>query len=214
MILYSRCRAIDKLVAAQRFEHPGEHRVIYYYCTGSKPGESRSNHNSCLRALIRQLAIKPNSLSVADDVRYEYGKRRLHDPKDCRFSVKECEELLGKLIPCDAKKLRTTIIIDALDECEGDVGLLTSLKELLGSRRQTMRLLLSSQIHIPVEDFFRDIGIVSISISPTQTKVDMRYFIHQEIKKQQLDPRPGILKTRPELRKEVEDTLLNRAGGM
>lgn len=143
--MYSRCRAVDKLLEAQGFEPTGEHRVIYYYCTGSKPGESRSNQNLCLRALIRQLAREPNSLSVAAPIRAEYDERKMDDSSDCKFSVKECEKLLEELIPSNPGILWTTIIIDAIDECEGDgYELLMSLKRLLGSRRRTMRLLLLS----------------------------------------------------------------------
>lgn len=69
-------------------------------------------------------------------------------------------------------------------------------------------------MHIQVENYFKDDGIVSIQISPAQTKVDMQYFIKEEVKKQQVDPRSGILKSNQKLRERVEAALSARASGM
>lgn len=59
------------------------------------------------------------------------------------------------LIPDDSNRLRVTIIIDALDECE-DRGnaLLQTLNRLVQYRPRSVRLLLSSQMHVEVEELY------------------------------------------------------------
>ena len=216
LILYHSCKAIDMLHDDQQLEPPGgEHRIIHYYCTGSKPGETRSNCNLCLRALIRQLARDSKTSSVAACVQAEYDKRKMDDSSDSRFSAKECEDILRRLIPRDPAKMRTTIIIDALDECD-DHGyeLLRSLASILQTRPRSVCLFLSSQMHVEVEPYFKDQGIILIEVNPSNTKTDMQYFIKKEIDKQREDPRPGILKSDEMLCQKVEAALSDHARGM
>jgi hypothetical protein len=213
LILYRRCRAIDELREGLGYETRAEHRVIHYYCTGSKPGETRSDCKVCLRALIRQLAIDLDNLSVAASVQAEYNNRKIDDPSDCRFSGKECERLLKELIQDDPRKMRTTIIVDALDECEdGGYELLNCLKSILSSRPQSIRLLLSSQMHVQVAPYFSENEIQSIEIKPSRTKDDMQNFIKKEMERQRV--LKGILDSDRALREQVIKELSIRATGM
>jgi hypoxanthine phosphoribosyltransferase len=152
---------------------------------------------------------------VAASVQAEYDRRKMDDPLDCRFSVKECERLLKELIPNDARKMRITIIIDALDECkDGGYELLKYLKSILSSRPQSVRLLLSSQMHVQVAPYFRDDEIQSIEINPTRTIDDMQNFIKKEMEKQRNSPLKGILDSDQALRGQVVKELSVRATGM
>ncbi|ERF72750.1 hypothetical protein EPUS_04803 [Endocarpon pusillum Z07020] len=179
------CRAIEELREDFKYGDHGEHPVIHYYCTGTP----------C--------------------VQEEYDKHKLDNPVDCRFSTTECEELLKKLIPSDPKKLRITIVIDALDECEDNgYELLEILGNLLQSRPQSIRLLLSSQLHVRVEENFGDNITESLRVNSTVTKDDMHTFIETEMEKRAKTPGNRILDSRTGLYVEVAGELTNRAMGM
>lgn len=215
LILPHRCRAIDEIHGDQGFESHGEHRVIHYYCTGSKPGEARSTRNLCLRALIRQLARLPHTLLMASAIRAEYDKRKMDGSSDCAFTDKECEKLLEELIPNDPERLRFTIIIDALDELEDDDSqcyeLLRSLENLVRNRPLSIRLLLSSHKHVRIG---RDRGIVIIDVVPALTKDDMQNFIKGEIERRTDHNYPGFLEHEPDLKEKVEKEISDKAMGM
>lgn len=139
----------------------------------------------------------------------------MDDASDCRFSVQECEKILTQLISSDPGKLRVTIVIDALDECEdhGD-ELLQILSRLVRCRPQSVRLLLSSQMHVDVTAYFKDQGVVSIEVNAAQTNDDMMFFIEEEMNRQRSKPLQGILRTDQELWAKVRMALSHRANGM
>ena len=189
--------------------------MIHYYCTGSKPGETRSNCKQCLRALVRQLASNPNDLTIAPPVQKEYEKLKKDNPTDCRFSITECIRLLKELIPTDPENLHITLVIDALDECE-DSGyeLLKVLGNLLRSRPQSIRLLLSSQLHVDVGLYFSDNIIQSLQIKHTMTRDDMHNFIEKKMEEKAKNSGDYILNSRKDLYAEVAGELTRRAAGM
>lgn len=152
---------------------------------------------------------------MATPVQAEYDRHKTDDPSDSGFSVDECERLLKKLIPNDPKEMRVTIVIDALDECE-DSGyeLLESLKGIVKSRPRSVRLLLSSQMHVRVAPFFGDNGIQSIQIYPARTNDDMQNFIRNEMEKQRETSLKGILHSDQELWAKVAKELSDCAKGM
>ncbi len=71
----------------------------------------------------------------------------MDNPTDSSFSTDQCKRLLEELILSDSEKLRITIVIDALDECEDGYELLKVLSNIVQTRKQSIRLLLSSQLH-------------------------------------------------------------------
>lgn len=138
----------------------------------------------------------------------------METPSQCRFSVTQFESLLTQLIPDDLE-MRVTIVIDALDECENSgYELLECLKRILRSRPQSVRLLLSSQMHVQVKPFFLDNEIQSIRIHPSRTQDDMRNFVTKEMEKHSRLSLKGILDSDEVLRKAVAKELLLQAKGM
>jgi hypothetical protein len=151
---------------------------------------------------------------VARPIQAEYDRHKTESPSECKLSVQDSERLLTELIP-DDPKIRITIFIDALDECE-DSGyeLLTCLQSILERRPHSVRLLLSSQMHVQVEPFFRRSGIESIQIHQTRTTGDMNSFITKEMDKHSKCSLKGILDSDKDLRERVAKELSARARGM
>jgi ankyrin repeat protein len=78
-----------------------------------------------------------------------------------------------------------------------------------------IRLMLSSQMHIPVSDYFLD-ALLTVQTSPLETYDDMRYYIETEISRLQKGPlgNQSILYKDPALRERLEKALQEHANGM
>ena len=156
-------------------------------------------------------------MGIARPVLHIYRQRRFDERTACNFSDTDCQNLLLDLISNDPNKLRLMIVIDALDECENNCyELLSSLKSLIRSRPQSVRLLLSSQLHIQDADLTNNGPIVSIQLQLVQTKKDMQAFIKKDMEKQLGKQRGlgGILEQDRQLYDKVGKALLHRAAGM
>jgi hypothetical protein len=152
---------------------------------------------------------------VARPVQVEYDRLKIESPSECKLSVQECESLLTALIPDVPHKRGVTLVIDALDECEdGGYDLLKCLVNILKVRPKSVRLLLSSQMHVQVEPLFHLYGIESIQIHAAETKVDMHNFITNEMEKHSNSSLGGILDSNKTLRETVAKELSARAKGM
>jgi hypothetical protein len=214
---YDRCKAIERLYEDIQLDPDSKHQVIHYYCTGSKSGETRSSSNLCLRALIRQLARRPNDTLVAQPVQAQYDGHKIESPSECKLSVQECEHLLIALIPDASHERVITLVIDALDECE-DSGyeLLRCLINIVKARPKSVRLLLSSQMHVQpqVAPVLDPRQIEYIQIHAAQTRFDMDQFISNEMEKHTKSSMGGILNADDQLRHRVAKELSARANGM
>jgi len=152
---------------------------------------------------------------VARPVQAEYDRHKIESPSECKLSVQDCESLLTALIPDVPHERGVTIVIDALDECEdGGYDLLKCLVNVLKSRPKSVRLLLSSQMHVQVERLFQPYGIESVQTHAAQTKVDMHNFITNEMEKHSKSSLGGILVSNNQLRDRVAKELSARANGM
>ena len=210
------CRAIDDLRSDQGFESRGESRIIYYYCTGSRLGEARSDKNLCLLALIRQLARKSETARIEDIVQSDYIRRKVEDPEKANLTDKECENMLKQLVSMHPHS-RITIVIDALDECDGSrYLLLTCLTNLVKCQPRSIRLFLSSQLHIQDEALLSGGLLNSIGISPAVVKHDMEAFINKEFddKLNASKGYGGILEKDEILCNEVKRIFKERAASM
>lgn len=95
-------------------------------------------------SLIAQVAWSPDYSSVADSVKCLYANRngRIKDKLD--------PSLLAGLI---SQYYRTTIIIDALDECNNHEGLLLHLQAVSSGSEGAMKFFSSSRTNVDPFDF-------------------------------------------------------------
>ena len=117
-----------------------EATIAYFYCVRSTKGVADCDPNRVLRSLLRQLVwTSDNSIdeNTADAMR---GRKGLPST--------DCINLLVQQIKTTD---RTTIIIDALDECEDFELLLEHLVDLSERCKPQLRLFLSSRDHIEVQ---------------------------------------------------------------
>ena len=185
-------------------EHVGG--IAYFYCVRQGQGQSGTDPMVILRSIVRQLASSLDGSSILPPIRRVYDKLRYERPGSGCLSLEECSELLTELTSYHSK---TTIILDALDECEKPYELLRALKRVAHSRTDQIKLFVSSRLNVRVDSvviLHRKINIQSQGASK-----DMDIFLHTEVKSR--DRR--LLKGRyPELEDRLIKVLRDRAQGM
>lgn len=181
-----RCRAISHFnnspVVGVRF--------VPYYChgSGSSPGPK---YETIIRALCRRLAWNSDGKVAEEGMQlYESSKS---DPEAQVTMRKTWEPLFHELIASSSATI--VLILDALDECDSIDHYMMLLEFLNKVPRGTSGpyILVSSQPHVPVGDFF-DGSVKTFDVVQSETRNDMRNFIEHQItaKSEQIRWRKGI----------------------
>ena len=91
--------------------------VAYFYCARNAAEPERSNSEEILRSILEQVCSDTTALPITEPVitAYEVKKKETREdtPKD-RLTMEETTKLLLQI--CEENP--TTIVIDALDECD------------------------------------------------------------------------------------------------
>lgn len=186
-------------------QEPGRHALAYFYCYYGE--ETRKTPASILRALVKQLCLVDPGEVLPEPVLSEYTKRENNG------------QLSGELHPNDSKNLiialsagfpQTTIIVDALDECDEETReiLFLILKQIVTSAKR-VRIFVTSRNH---EDIQRMLGnFPSHYLDATDNTGDIKTYIQSEVER--CSSRNSLLRD-VELRAEVVAALEKGADGM
>lgn len=176
-------------------------RLVYFYCSG-KEGQS-TNSTVVLRSLIAQLAWSPDGSEVAHSVKV------LHDSGTGRQD-KLGPELLSNLA---ARHRRTTVIIDALDECEDHSKLLFLLKKVSDDAPSGIfKFFFSSRPNVNLLSNFPSWEKLELDAERELTSEDMEAYIRTQV--MDTEGRRLLDGKAPELEEKLVETLTYRAQGM
>ncbi len=161
--------------------------------------------------MIAQLAISLDGSSVSQVVAEKYQTRAARP-----IEIQECPELLTHLVN---EYQKTTIIIDALDECENADVLLLRLRELISSTAGApvpVKFFFSSRKQVEVEQLFQECEKLEIGNGTDLLLDDMKNFIKLQVKqREELCLGSRLLQGRyPELEDELIEVLLDQSRGM
>ena len=132
--------------------NPQAPSVAFFYCARSIAEPERGKPLEIMNALLRQLASSKPDMPVKELVaqEYEVRKRKAHEDGSTlkRMTIKDCTRLILEII----KTCPTTIIIDALDECEEDTRyeLLEALDEIVRESVEVVKVLVSSREDVDI----------------------------------------------------------------
>jgi hypothetical protein len=183
----------------------GKETIAFFYCTEVIEREKLEAHTDILRSLVAQLALSPNTDHVAEEVTSLFEEQDLLGVAGSRITHLQAEDLFCQLI--DSQD-RTTIVLDALDECPGYQEMLKELSDL-ANRAPRVRFFVTSQFVVSVEQYFP--GATTVTIEPDSSRHDMLAFIAREIEYFE-SLRPGVMTEK--LSEEMIETLFQRSEGM
>ena len=169
-------KVIDHVITlAKRRKDEG---FAFFYCNRNE--EERRNPLSVLRSIVRQLSTAPcKSEQLRTRLRELYREMK-EKGSDLTFAV--CKEQLLESVNLYS---RTTLVLDALDECEPNsrAELMKTLETLLYDPRQSVKVFVSSR---PDRDIrARFIDRPNLEIQATYNENDIRKYVNEEIIKHQ-----------------------------
>lgn len=164
---------IEYLPAALQKNDEG---FAYFYCSRSDPVRRETKH--ILRSYISQLAKVPSYPTMMEKNIYALYLKAKKEKRG--FSTKECEMALMSLIRFYS---RTTLILDALDECEMDTreAIVRILHNLVDKGGCTVKVFIASRKEADIETYLGSQRLVEISTA--DNKDDIEKYIELEMAK-------------------------------
>lgn len=164
--------------AMKRFEAGQSPRPVYFYCARSAAEPERSHPDAIMASLLRQLLGVCSGMPILPSVAKMYGERGAGF-KSKGLDLEESRDLILQLIEThDA----TTIIVDALDECDSGTrqDLLDAFEEILSDSSSLVKIFVSSRDNPDIVDVMREYP--NMSVSSGNNAVDIESFVKTETK--------------------------------
>ena len=175
--------------------------IAYFYCNRNEA--VRRDPVAALKSFVRQLA---SPAKRPDAVYSKLQQMRIElELKGSQMNVEHCRDILQQMANTYPQ---TTIVLDALDECDPETRwkLMTALDSLLESNNP-VKVFISSRPDVDIKAHFRNRP--SIEIKATDNHFDIASFVRQEIVRH---PRWNSMTS--DLRREIEEILLSKSQGM
>ncbi|KAI1027619.1 hypothetical protein LB504_011731 [Fusarium proliferatum] len=177
--------------------------LAFFYC--KRDEENRRNPQDILRSILRQLSTPVRDIesgTIHAALKNLPNKLAL---KGTTINVSTCENLLGELVE---DYPRTTIILDALDECDRNTREeLMRVFSNLASRSSKVRVFISSRHDEDIQRHFKNTPI--IEMLATDNEEDIASFVEEKLL---TDSR--WVEISPELQKEIKARFHEKSLGM
>jgi len=170
---YLTSRVIDEIRHSLK-HHPNHEGFAFFYCNRNEP--QRREPLSVLRSFVRQLSTPIRCAdSIQRELRQFYSESRLDASEP---TLDDCEKYLLKFI---SVYLKTTLILDALDECERDQRhkLINYFHAFLAKTTRPVKIFVSSRPDSDIKNTFKDVA--SVEIQATDNYDDISKFISSKI---------------------------------
>ena len=182
---------------------------MYFYCNQAE--ESRRDPESILCTLIQQLAQTPSEDNLPTPVLDIYNDRKKKGQVYSRLTLKECQDLLVKLV---AVYPETTICIDALDEVDHKLRfkLLDALRHVVERSNTLVKIFATTRMDIDILVRFE--MFPRIELEPDHNVDDINRFVKEKV--QEMIERKRLLHGNVEnaLNDEICKVLCERSKGM
>ncbi|KAG8525671.1 uncharacterized protein KY384_000431 [Bacidia gigantensis] len=200
---------VEKLLA--KAVHDGSALPIFFYCTRSEREPERGECVRILQSLVRQMAVLGPSKTPLKPAYEVYANHKHEGFPANSLNQEDCVNLISRL--SDSWPL-TTIIVDALDECEEEqkIDFLQALEDIQDRSSGLLKILISSREDQILRPRLKDHP--HITILETDNCSDIEHFVNHEVER--------IVKQRRLLRgivpdsliRKIKQTTMNRSNGM
>jgi hypothetical protein len=174
--------------------------MAYFYFDFNDP--KKQTLDDLCRSLITQLFEYSNDAFQTVYKLYASNKDGRSPPE-----AKAVENALHDILVAGTNRLY--IVIDALDECPSRDGLLRWMKEVIALSPNHVSILTTSRREQDIVISLQDVALAAVNMEKAAVDADIRcHVVHQ------LETNERLRKWSPEVKKEIEDSLLSRAHGM
>ena len=198
------------MVEKQRAALDERQGLAFFYCNRNDAERERANPEGILRSIVRQLCMSGPHARLSKLVATKYTERERKHFADGPLRLDECVDLIIELT--DQYK-STTIIIDALDECD-----ITTRHSLLEALSRIMKHGSSTKIFVSSRDD-KDItlqlqGLPNLYIKASNNAKDINRYVHFKVEQAVADRRLLDGNVSAETVQHISDTLTGKAQGM
>jgi len=177
--------------------------TLYFYFDFSD--SRKQTLEDALRSLLWQAAIHPGSISKELEQLYSLCRERKDQPS-MQSLTESLEKTLGALD-------RTTIVIDALDECTSRPDLLAWLAQSAKQETKNTQTVVTSRREHDIETEFEKWlpEKATVPLRPLDVDVDISAYVHDRLR---TDSQLERWQKSPEIQDEIEEKLIGKANGM
>jgi hypothetical protein len=182
--------------------HPNHEGFAFFYCNRNEP--QRREPLSVLRSFVRQLSTPVRCAdSIQRELRQFYTQSRLDASEP---TIKDCERFLLQFISVYPK---TTLILDALDECEREQRhhLINIFHSFLANASKPVKIYVSSRPDNDIKKTFKNVA--NVEIQATDNYDDISKFVRSKIAEHEKWGKMG-----KGLETEIIQTLQRQSQGM
>lgn len=200
---------VDQLQA--NFESGKSSNPVYFYCTRNPQEPERANPKNILQSIMRQMSCLRPGTPIIDAVNSAYRGREADGFASGKISLTESKDLIIELVE---QRLSTTIVLDALDECDPEnlPEMLKALQDILQRSSSLVKIFVSSRDDQDIVWRLKDYP--NLEINAKKNHDDIVNFVRSEIEHRIRDR--DLLKGNitAALEAKIVDDLINRAQGM
>jgi len=183
--------------------------LAYFYCNRAE--ESRRDPESILRTLIQQLAQTSSEDNLLTPVLNIYKKREKKGQLSARLTLKECQDLLIRLM---AVYPQTMICIDALDEVDHKLRfeLLQALRFVVERSSTLVKIFVTTRMDTDILMQFE--MFPRIELEPDDNVDDINRFVKEKVQEAIKQKRLLHGNVPNPLKEEICKVLCERSKGM
>ena len=182
----------------------------YFYCTRNGAEQERAKPAEILRSLVRQLSCLPNGV-IMDPAKRIYEDRKKNSFAAGPLTIQESTSLIIELSHFHQL---TSIVIDALDECDPALRseLFDALTKILRDSKGLVKILVSSRNE---RDIICELsGCLNLEIEARKNQVDITHFVNYKVDDLIRKKRLLYGNVPDDLRQMIKQVLCVKARGM
>lgn len=186
--------------------YPENEGLAYFYCNRNET--ERQDPRLVLSSFVKQLSTSRTNVAVHNSlVKLYTSKKRVGFPSG-KLSIEESQDLLLEITQSYPQ---TTLVLDALDECDKQTRskLVATLDALVSQSSTVIKVLISSRADSDIKLRFE--GGPNVNIRATDNETDIAKFIDDKIKN---SPQYSHSPIELSLEREIHEKLVEKAGGM
>ena len=198
------------MVEKQRAALDKRQGFAFFYCNRNNVERERASPEGILRSIVRQLCMSGTHARLSKLVAAKYTERECKNFADGPLRLDECVDLIIKLTE---EYTNTTIIIDALDECDFNTrhSLLAGLSSIMQYGSST-KLFVSSRDDKDITLQLQ--GLPNLYIKASNNAKDIDQYVHFKVKQAVAEKRLLDGTVSGETVKLISNTLTGKAQGM
>ncbi|OCK73447.1 hypothetical protein K432DRAFT_340288, partial [Lepidopterella palustris CBS 459.81] len=195
-------KVVDDLI-----DHPRHEALAYFYCDCNQ-GPRREPEN-ILRSFVKQLSFSPKEDAIHHCLVQIYHQKERGGFPSNKITCAESERLLLQLIEA-YQHTTTTLIVDALDECDANLrGELIEAFHRLIAKSKKLKIFISSRRDDDIKNQLEE--KTNVGIEATDNHADISKFVVEAIRENEKERRIPIP---VDLQQEIIHTLSNKSQGV